>query len=109
HGSHHTEHASCPPGEIWFRIDHALVSTIECRLGFSGEPSYLKTRPLAQFASRFMATRSHNPDSPHHSFDKPLTTISDILIRFIRTSKKMYVPRGPALREVEWGHRPQPR
>jgi hypothetical protein len=53
--------------------------------------------------------RLQNPDSSHHSFDEPLTTISDILIRFIRTSKKMHVRRGPALSEVEIGHRPQPR
>src|SRR5436309_3377185 len=26
------------------------------------------------------------PDAPHHSFDKPLAAISDILIRFISTS-----------------------
>src|SRR5216683_6223303 len=51
-------------------------------------------------------SEGQNRDSPHHSFDKPLTAISDILIRFtqeVRVEKrgaKYHRERlGEALRE----------
>jgi hypothetical protein len=62
--------------QSWDRLNDPSV-------GYRFQPAKLrkdKAASAVRLSSR--GYRRQNPDSSHHSFDKPLTSISDILIRF---------------------------